>query len=432
VVATQRSRHISRAGSPASLRFPQHALLPIRLTLRRLFALAHSNTRPKINTRHVSFQTNYNTLAPTAIRYRRPPEAADEASTACFPVAKDMSRATIPRGNMPTSHRLLPCRSYGWTADGQYDGFPPPPPRFPGPNAPSVMPPPPGPPPGAPLPQQHGWQNNHGRGYDGRQAYGQMMPHASTAQHQPYIPRQHAQVAGWVLPCNQSRLRRISHPARTLTGKESVFLAMVPIITVRNPIVYAMLTWKLTDFILTDFGTMDTLIDDTSTRDRINNLSALQARGVSNASSSTSVHTVAPEVAAQWPLNTVLLWLNKNQFSKQWQDTFRALNLQGGAFLELGSRHASRDRLGLMHNQVYPRLMWQCVSSDSGWDSAREREEGKRLRKLIRYIISGTPPDPIFTRSSHARKDSVSGAQVSSGATDKSESPNASNVCCIR
>lgn len=135
-------------------------------------------------------------------------------------------------------------------------------------------------------------------------------------------------------------------------------------------------------------------------------------------------------MVSQWPLPTVLKWMAMNDFSPQWQDTFKALHLQGGAFLELGSRNASRGNLGMMHKQVYPRLQLACLSSNTVWDSTKEREEGKRLRRLIRYIVAGVPPEQAQT-TSHSRNDSANGPFVpSSTATDKSESPNVSNAQC--
>lgn len=117
-----------------------------------------------------------------------------------------------------------------------------------------------------------------------------------------------------------------------------------------------------------------------------------------------------------------------NNFSTQWQDTFKALHLQGGAFLELGSRNASRGNLGMMHKQVYPRLQLACLSSNTVWDSQKEREEGKRLRRLIRHIVAGVPLDKAQSSAAHARHDSANGSFVpSSTATDKSDSPNVSS-----
>ncbi|KAF3491456.1 mitogen activated protein kinase kinase kinase 3 [Arthroderma uncinatum] len=91
----------------------------------------------------------------------------------------------------------------------------------------------------------------------------------------------------------------------------------------------------------------------------------------------------------RWPLDRVLLWLANNGFSQDWQETFRALDLKGAAFIELGSR----GNLGKMHQVVYPQLAKECVKSGTGWDHPREREEGKRMCKLIRRISSTLGPE---------------------------------------
>lgn len=92
------------------------------------------------------------------------------------------------------------------------------------------------------------------------------------------------------------------------------------------------------------------------------------------------------EATVRWPLDRVLLWLAKNAFSRDWQETFKDLELQGADFLELGHGSNGRGNLGKMHKVVYPQLAKECEKSGSGWDQARERDEGKRMRKLIRQI----------------------------------------------
>ncbi|KAJ5093049.1 hypothetical protein N7456_008910 [Penicillium angulare] len=106
------------------------------------------------------------------------------------------------------------------------------------------------------------------------------------------------------------------------------------------------------------------------------------------------------EAAAQWPLEKVLLWLAKNQFSKDWQDTFRTLELQGAEFLELGLASGGRGNLGKIHQVVYPQLAKECVRNGTGWDSKRERierDEGLRIRRLIRLLHDGASDSSIST-----------------------------------
>ncbi|TQB71211.1 hypothetical protein MPDQ_007741 [Monascus purpureus] len=117
------------------------------------------------------------------------------------------------------------------------------------------------------------------------------------------------------------------------------------------------------------------------------------------------------EAAAIWPLDRVLLWLAQNGFSNDWQETFKSLELQGADFLELGHGSNGRPNYGKLHKVVYPQLAKECEKSGTGWDQAREREEGKRLRRLIRRIHDDGNLDsgiPIPRRQEHQQPQSAS------------------------
>lgn len=116
-------------------------------------------------------------------------------------------------------------------------------------------------------------------------------------------------------------------------------------------------------------------------------------------SSQTSTPISPNDAGAQWPMEKVLLWLASNQFSADWQETFKALNIYGSVFLELGSRQGGRGNFGMMHQQVYPRLAKECSNSGTGWDQGREREEGKRMRRLIKNLVNARPTEAA--KSSH-------------------------------
>ena len=103
----------------------------------------------------------------------------------------------------------------------------------------------------------------------------------------------------------------------------------------------------------------------------------------------------------QWPLDRVLIWLAANGFSNDWQETFRILNIEGSTFLDLGVR----GNFAMMHNSIYPSLSRQCDQSGTGWESTRERAEGKRMRKLIRKIAEASHVDE--PRTLHARRTST-------------------------
>lgn len=133
-----------------------------------------------------------------------------------------------------------------------------------------------------------------------------------------------------------------------------------------------------------------------------------------NSTTSNAASSNAPgillELATQWPLEKVLSWLQTNNFSKDWISTFRALDLYGAKFLELGSSHGGRGNFGMMHQQVYPRLAIECTHSGNRWDQTREREEGKRMRRLIRSIVKGESSGA--SHPGHTRKESTSNTSL--------------------
>lgn len=102
----------------------------------------------------------------------------------------------------------------------------------------------------------------------------------------------------------------------------------------------------------------------------------------------------------QWSIDRVLSWLAKHDFSNDWQEAFRNLDIQGGDFLELGRANGGRGNFGMMHQLVYPQLARECSKSGSGWDQVREREEGKRMRRLIRKLADDS------LKGIHSRNDS--------------------------
>ncbi|PHH89981.1 hypothetical protein CDD83_4809 [Cordyceps sp. RAO-2017] len=309
---------------------------------------------------------------------------------------------------------------------------PPPLPRYPAPAPGGIIPPPPaGPPPALPpanaLGPQPSWHGNYGRVYDGRSAVPLPMPHQH---HQPYNPKLHAQMAA-------GQTIALPPPPRPSDAMGATYIPTgggtygegvgIPGLGNADPAMPAgtQSSWHM---VTPQSGTdtsATTPLDDVVARDRL--YTSAQSRGLSNASSTMSGSSIPPEVAAQWPIDTVLIWLAQNQFSKDWQETFKGLNLHGAQFLELGSLHGGRGNFGMMHQRVYPRLAQECANSGSGWDQPREREEGKRMRRLIRSIVTGKPVDPSKLNSSHGRKESVTSGHsnnLPSAGTDPADSPN--------
>ncbi|TVY53886.1 Exocyst complex component SEC3 [Lachnellula cervina] len=105
--------------------------------------------------------------------------------------------------------------------------------------------------------------------------------------------------------------------------------------------------------------------------------------------------TTSPEIGhldnygLAWPIDRVLSWLDTNGFSTEWQESFKGLDICGSRFLELGNSRKGKGNLGVLHQQIYPRLEKECSVNGTGWDPAREREEGDRLRQLIHIIATG-------------------------------------------
>lgn len=157
------------------------------------------------------------------------------------------------------------------------------------------------------------------------------------------------------------------------------------------------------------------------------NANAFNSRMLSTTSTASAATVgsfeIPPDLPGKWPLDNVLLWLAANHFSHEWQETFKNLNIHGAQFLELGSQKGGRGNFGMMHQLVYPRLITECIISKVNWDQLREREEGKRMRRLIRSIVTGKPFDGTKTLPAHASKESLSGAYTQGVGTDV-ESPN--------
>ncbi|KFY06797.1 hypothetical protein V492_07739 [Pseudogymnoascus sp. VKM F-4246] len=338
--------------------------------------------------------------------------------------------------------------------------LPPPPPR-PGLGQPQQhsngmrLPPPPGPPPGSAHTMQGGWQNNWPRGYDGRQYPGPPPLQAPNNQYQTYNPSQQYPMNMAAAPLTQLQTQQINEnqmsatyiphagesfgvgvgipgfgsadgsefsaasessratsrtatesglttpmdegPSSFYTDRERLYQTQTSTLRQNNPHVPGQ-----------EYGPRPTTATPSNNITQSGDLTA--EPGNLNNTSAPALTQAQIELAAQWPLERVLLWLAKNQFSPDWQETFKALEVHGSTFLELGTGHGGRANFGMMHQQVYPRLAKQCSSSGTGWDQSREREEGKRMRKLIREISTGKPAG----RSSHGRRESADHPQGSS------------------
>lgn len=266
--------------------------------------------------------------------------------------------------------------------------IPPPPPRYPAGANGVMIPPPPGPPPGPNPP----WQNVLSRMYDrgalnippppgGQvQAYNPRLhgsiPTGSTVSTIPPPPPPSEQMSATYIPTGDTWGEGVGIPAFGLDEPKPLWAMHPPNGMGAEPA-----------------GAMPP--DEPMNRDRLQANPMQNARGVSNASTATAgaATSISSELASQWPMERVLAWLQANGFSRDWQETFKALGLYGMMFLELSSVRAGRGNFGMMHQQVYPRLAIQCAQSGTGWDQTAEREEGKRMRRLIRLIVRGDQYD---------------------------------------
>lgn len=107
----------------------------------------------------------------------------------------------------------------------------------------------------------------------------------------------------------------------------------------------------------------------------------------SNRDHSSSGETPASPQDQNWPLDRVQIWLAAHAFSKEWQDALRHLNVHGAQFLDIGKVGGQRN-VGFMMQTVLPQVARECTASGGIWDQAKEREEAKRLRRLVRDVIS--------------------------------------------
>ncbi|KAI1377963.1 hypothetical protein F4677DRAFT_443880 [Hypoxylon crocopeplum] len=316
--------------------------------------------------------------------------------------------------------------------------IPPPPPRYP--SAPTatggvVLPPPPGPPPNSALGPQPPWQASWGRAYSSQPSFA-IPPPPAGGPVPSYNPKLHSQASNGTLsipppppptndlmsgtyrPGNDSNEAMVSAtyiPGGDTYGEGVGIPGFFPEdMTPHSTTAHS--SWATASQASTN------TIDDTNRGLLYAN--AFNNRMMSTTSNATITYSeIPPELAAKWPLDHVLLWLAANHFSKEWQETFKNLSIHGVQFLELGSQKGGRGNFGMMHQLVYPRLAQECVNNSTAWDQPREREEGKRMRRLIRSIVTGKPIDSTKSLPAHASKESLSGAYSQSIGTD-AESPN--------
>ncbi|GLI73144.1 mitogen-activated protein kinase kinase kinase [Penicillium ochrochloron] len=316
----------------------------------------------------------------------------------------DGQRQYIP-GPPPTQHPI---------------NLPPPPPRHPHQHQPvqlqtGVPPPPPGPPPGTGYGASSGWQQSWGR---------QALPAGFPPPPPPLPQNQH--IAAYRQPAPLSIVTPHDHQPLTsatyIPGNDTIGVGIPPLFETNgqtyDPYTQQRQASSQTYHPGTD-GTynpqtpgtrvtppfaLHNHVHELVTSDNPPQSSIPQSMDLTKSpshrhqTSGASLGGMSPgEAAVQWPLDRVLLWLARNGFSRDWQETFKSLELQGADFLELGLASGGRGNLGKIHKVVYPQLAKECAQSGTGWDSTREREEGLRMRKLIRQIHDNESDSSIST-----------------------------------
>ncbi|OAA64676.1 map kinase kinase kinase [Niveomyces insectorum RCEF 264] len=342
---------------------------------------------------------------------------------------------------------------------------PPPPMRYPnatlGPG--SLPPPPSGPPPGSAIGQTAPWHNAWGRMYDARAQFppppppppmlSTLNPAAANQQHPTYNPKLHAAVGAppgqsIALPPPPPQNEQMSAtyiPGGDTYGEGVGIPGLGGMVDDLGPYSSASLNAPHVQWVTGNVsaGGGNNANDSSSGINNSNNnatnregtpsgeqLSRLHGGGggggggggAGNAthgggpSNPASTRGIPPELAGQWPLDRVLAWLQSNHFPNDWLEAFKILELCGTPFLELGSAYGGRGNFSLMHQQVYPTLkqLWMEKTGRPAdeWDASRDREEGRRMRHLIRSIVSGRPVDTSKFAAVHARKESSATAST--------------------
>ncbi|KAK0302742.1 mitogen-activated protein kinase kinase kinase [Friedmanniomyces endolithicus] len=117
---------------------------------------------------------------------------------------------------------------------------------------------------------------------------------------------------------------------------------------------------------------------------------------------SSSGDTLANPQEQRWPLEHVRIWLATHSFSKEWQAAFKHLNIYGDTFLDIGRAAAGGQRnFGFIPRKVLPLVARECTAGARMWDELKEREESRRIRRLVKgVLITGGADTPATAASS--------------------------------
>lgn len=89
-----------------------------------------------------------------------------------------------------------------------------------------------------------------------------------------------------------------------------------------------------------------------------------------------------------WTMDRVQQFLVVHGFSMQWSIVFWDLDIHGSKFLDLDSGHGGHEKWGVMFQQIYRSLESEFLANGDSWMEEKVRGEGRRMRRLIRSIIT--------------------------------------------
>ncbi|KAI5299432.1 hypothetical protein KEM55_002173, partial [Ascosphaera atra] len=132
------------------------------------------------------------------------------------------------------------------------------------------------------------------------------------------------------------------------------------------------------------------------------------------------------EASGLWPLERVVQWLAQNGFSSYWQQAFKELRIEGLGFIELAGGVNGRLNYSKMHQVVYPQIRKLAEQSGHAFDLSHEREEGRRMRKLIKSMVDSGSLDDALAQSPSSQHHHQLRVRIPSGSTDAGTEPSPS------
>ncbi|SMR60265.1 unnamed protein product [Zymoseptoria tritici ST99CH_1E4] len=131
---------------------------------------------------------------------------------------------------------------------------------------------------------------------------------------------------------------------------------------------------------------------------------ASAAKSDPNREHSSSSDVPASPHEQHWPAERIQEFLTLHSFSKEWLIAFQHLNVSGAQFLDIGRSGGQRNIAFLPHT-LLPQVARECTANGAVWDYTKEREEGRRLRRLVRDVVktgnAGTPQSAVAGSNSN-------------------------------